>query len=152
MGHHDDGLPRIAAQGTEDFEHLDRGVGIEVAGRFVGHDELRIGDQRTGDRHALLLAAGKLSGKVLHAISQPNHFERSSDVPAAIFRIEPGEQKRKRNVLESRQDGNEIEGLENESHVLVSPVRQLGFVELGYVAPLNNAFPGSRAIDARDEM
>ena len=30
---------------------------VEIAGRFVGDDDGRLGRQRPGDRHALLLAA-----------------------------------------------------------------------------------------------
>jgi len=32
-------------------------LAVEVAGRFVADQEGRVGDDRAGDRHALLLAA-----------------------------------------------------------------------------------------------
>src|SRR4028118_1114986 len=36
------------------------GAGVEVAGGLVGEDDVGAGQQRPGDRHPLLLAAGEL--------------------------------------------------------------------------------------------
>ena len=36
-------------------------AGVEVAGGLVGEDDLGLGDERAGDRHPLLLAAGELA-------------------------------------------------------------------------------------------
>ncbi len=55
---HDDGFASVAAQGLQGGKHLLRAVRIEIAGRLVGYDEFGIRDQRAGDGHALLLAAG----------------------------------------------------------------------------------------------
>ena len=64
---------------AEQVHDLERQVGIEVAGRLVGEDELRIVDERARDRDALLLAARQLLGKRVHAVLQPDplqHLER----------------------------------------------------------------------------
>ena len=47
------------------------GNGVEVAGGFVGEDELRPGDQRASDGDALLLPAGQLGRAVLEAVTDP---------------------------------------------------------------------------------
>ena len=47
-------------------------VAVEVAGRLVGDDQRRIGDQRPRDRHALLLAAGQLVRVVVRAVGKPD--------------------------------------------------------------------------------
>ena len=60
VGDHDDGQPSLRVQLEEDVEDRPAGLRIEVAGGFVREDETRLRDQRAGDRHALLLAAGKL--------------------------------------------------------------------------------------------
>ncbi len=52
--------PSLAELAEELEDHL-AGVRVEVAGRFVGEDDLGIVDQRAGDGDALLLAAGKLA-------------------------------------------------------------------------------------------
>ena len=60
------------------FQHLLAGAGIEVAGGFVGQDHERIVDQRAGDGHALLLAAGELVGPVVQAVAQPDRVRPAS--------------------------------------------------------------------------
>ena len=52
-------LPGKRLQGVKD---LLAGVGIQRAGRLVGHDDLRLLDQCAGNGHALFLAAGQLVG------------------------------------------------------------------------------------------
>ena len=50
---------------VELLEHLQdflAGVRVEVAGRLVGEQQRRAVDQRPGDGHALLLAAGSCDG------------------------------------------------------------------------------------------
>ena len=43
---------------------------IEIAGRLVGKQQARRVDERARDRHALLLAAGELAGRVALAVAQ----------------------------------------------------------------------------------
>ena len=50
-------------------------VRVERAGRLVGEDQQRLGDQRARDRHALLLAAGELRGVVVGALAQPDALQ-----------------------------------------------------------------------------
>ena len=50
-------------QAVEDRHHLLRGGRVEVAGRLVGEDHGRVGDERARDRDPLLLAAGELGGR-----------------------------------------------------------------------------------------
>jgi hypothetical protein len=46
------------------------GMAVEVAGRFVGEDQLRRVDQRAGNRHALLLAARNAAGQRCGVIAE----------------------------------------------------------------------------------
>src|SRR5713226_4835317 len=48
---------------AEQIHDLERQIGIEVAGRLIGEDEVRIVDERAGNRDALLLAARELFRK-----------------------------------------------------------------------------------------
>ena len=59
VGDHDDGLAGVV-EPAEHLHDLVAGRGVEVAGRLVGQDDVGVVDQRPGDRHALLLAAGEL--------------------------------------------------------------------------------------------
>ena len=60
----------VAARAQQPQDHLARG-GVERAGRLVGEHEAARADERAGDRHALLLAAGHLVreavGELVHA-------------------------------------------------------------------------------------
>ena len=52
---------------------------VQVARRFVGKDDLRVGNERARNAHALLLAAAHLGGAVVHVLFQPQflkHFAR----------------------------------------------------------------------------
>jgi hypothetical protein len=49
--------------------------GVEVAGRFVGQQELRFGDQRPGHRTALLLPARELVGEVAPAWAKSDFLD-----------------------------------------------------------------------------
>ena len=65
----------VLRQLAQQVEDLFGGAGIQVAGRLVGHDERRIGDDRPGNAHALLLAAGELPGPVADAVGQPDQLQ-----------------------------------------------------------------------------
>ena len=58
---------------------------VRVSRAPVGSSARMIGglvDQRAGDGHALLLAAGELGGLVVRAVGQPDRFERRQGAPA----------------------------------------------------------------------
>ena len=57
MRHHYDGATSLMER-MEQIHNLFAGVGVEVARWLIGQDEHRIVDESTGNRHALLLAAG----------------------------------------------------------------------------------------------
>src|SRR5258708_35893802 len=59
MRDHDDG-DALVVEFLEHAHHLDGGLAVEVAGRFVGEEDLRLVDEGAGDGHALLLAAREL--------------------------------------------------------------------------------------------
>src|SRR5262249_26646765 len=52
----------LGVQATQEIEDRFAGLRVEAPGRRVGEKECRPGEERARDRHALLLAAGKLGG------------------------------------------------------------------------------------------
>src|ERR1039458_626703 len=46
------------AEILEQLDDFTTGVRIEIAGRFIGQEQFRLVDERAGDGHALLFAAG----------------------------------------------------------------------------------------------
>ena len=57
---------------AQQCQHVAGGHGVQGAGRLVGEHHLAVGDQRPGDRDALLLAAGELAGPVARSARQPD--------------------------------------------------------------------------------
>ena len=64
------------------------GRAVEVAGRLVGEDQGGIGDERPGDRDALLLAAGQLGRLVVEPVAEAR-AARGPPWPAARARAAP---------------------------------------------------------------
>ncbi len=61
------------------------GDGVEVAGRLVGEDHPRFGDERPGDGDALLLATGQLAGAVVGPVGEADDVE-CGECPALVAR------------------------------------------------------------------
>src|SRR5882757_7416709 len=64
---------------AEEIHDLERQIGIEIARGFIGEDQLRLVDQGPGDGNTLLLTAGQLFWKRIHAVLETDplqHLER----------------------------------------------------------------------------
>ena len=79
VGDHHDGLAEVVDAVAQQGEHLAGGAGVERAGRLVGEDDGRVGDQRAGDRDPLLLAAGQRAGQVPAAVAEADPLEQGAD-------------------------------------------------------------------------
>ena len=80
---HDDGRTLLVelAEHAHDFLAVRR---VEVAGRFVGEDQLGLSHQGAGNGDPLLLTAGQLSRTVLGAMSNANLVEHRIDPRLAL--------------------------------------------------------------------
>src|SRR5712691_211101 len=78
---HDDGLIEAAVQFLKHLQNDGRVLRIEVAGWFVGENDRRARDDRARQRHALLLAAGKLQRLVMHLVFKS---QQAQDFAAVI--------------------------------------------------------------------
>jgi hypothetical protein len=65
------GVGRLAAI-EQQFDDRHAGRGIEIAGRLVSEDDRRARRNGAGDRHALLLTAGKLGRIMIDPMRQAN--------------------------------------------------------------------------------
>jgi hypothetical protein len=79
VGDHDHRLAELVYRAPQQLEHVGAGPGVEVAGRLVGEDDGRFGDEGTGDGDALLLAAGELGGPVGAAIAEADGVDQLLD-------------------------------------------------------------------------
>src|SRR6476646_8797780 len=71
---HDDGDAALVEL-LENGHDLDACSAVEIAGRFICQQHLRIIDQRARNRDALLLAAGKLTREMVLTTREPDRCE-----------------------------------------------------------------------------
>ena len=67
---HDDGHALLIGQLLEYLHHLETGIGIQFAGRFIGEYDLRSVCDGPGDGHALLFTAGEFTAAVVDSIRE----------------------------------------------------------------------------------
>ena len=60
MRDHDHGLADVTAERAQDLEHGLGRVGVKISGRFIGDDQIRIGNNCAGNSDTLFLSAGQL--------------------------------------------------------------------------------------------
>ena len=125
VGHHDDGLAEIA---VEDLEHREDLVGagaVEIAGRLVAQQELRIGDDRAGNGHALLLPARHFTRIVVGPVGEIDDLERGRDALAPRLGAKVRQQQRQFDVLRSAEHRHQIVELKDEADVGRAPAGEI---------------------------
>jgi hypothetical protein len=73
---HDNCLSLVVHQIPQQSQDLIPAGTVEVAGWFIGEQQQRLGNERSSDGHALLLAAGELAGEMIAAMSEVHAFQR----------------------------------------------------------------------------
>ena len=100
---------------SEQVHHLLRRLAVESAGRLVGQNDLRPGDQRAGDRHALLLSSRHLVGHVVGPIAQSEPVEELEGHRVALAAGHSLVIEGQRDVLHRVFVADQVERLENEA-------------------------------------
>ncbi|MCY1301176.1 hypothetical protein D9M70_507700 [compost metagenome] len=128
MGDHQGGDAELALQGAQFAAQMLAHTGIEGRHRLVEQQQRRARRQGAGQRHALLLAAGKLRRVLLRATGQADQFEHLShpcaDRLAALAGQAVGD------VLHHREVGEQRVGLEQDA-VVACLWRQVGDIAPG---------------------
>src|SRR5690606_25628576 len=113
---------------------------------------LRVGDNGSRDRHALLLPAGKLRRAVARARAQVDQLE---DLAHTLAALRPGHvliEQRQLDVLEHRELVDEIEALEDESQMLPAYGDELALGEPGDIAVAEEVLPRRGRVDHPDDV
>ena len=135
MGHEHHRDAPLAVELLEGLHDLAAGAGVEVAGRLVGQQQLRLADQRPGDGDPLLLTAGELRGLVPHAVAEPDGVERGRGPFAALaLRERRGRAAAAPRCRSPVVRDEQLEGLEDEPDRLVAQHGQLGVGQRGRIA------------------
>src|SRR5690606_20675590 len=129
------------------------GAGIEVAGRLVGKEDAGPVGERPRQRHALLLAAGKLGRVMMFPAGQAHAGEQLSGAGLDRFRPlararAPGQLQWNLDVLQGRQGGDELERLEDEAHPVPPEPRPGIFVQLVQIGPVEQDPAAARMVQS----
>ena len=124
---HERGLV-LAVKVDEQLENVFAVFTIEVAGRFVGHQQRRPGDEGASEGNALLFAAGQLDGIVVSAIAEADAIQQfQSAFAVGAFAAEFGGQQ---HVFFSSERGHELIRLKNEADFASAQARQCVFFQI----------------------
>ena len=88
--------------------------------------------ERAGDGHALLLAAGKLVGRVVGAVAEADGFQRLQRPLALALAVQPLARVKHRqlDVFQGGRARKQVEALKDEADFLIADVGQFVAVEL----------------------
>jgi|GEM_PF-2282218 len=139
VGDHDDG-GALAVDFLDQLHHPARHRGIEVAGGLVSQQQARAAGQRTRDGHALLLAAGEFGRVVLEARRQTHALQRRQRALAALAAGHVAVVQRHLDVVQHVEVGDQVEGLEHETDLLVAQARALVVVHAVHVDAIEQVF------------
>ena len=123
VGHKYDGIASLVYI-LQQAHDLVGGYGVEVPGRFIGQDERWVVHKRAGSGHALTLAPGELVWLVVHAVGQPNGFQRLGGFLQPFRLGITGIDERQHHILQCRGTRKQVKSLENEPDLLVPDLRQ----------------------------
>src|SRR3989344_7844377 len=111
MRRDDDGRTELVDL-LKDLDDLVRIDGIEIAGRFVGNDELRLIDDRAADGDALFFATRELVGEMERFVGQIHQFEDVGYIACDLGICAASRFHRKRDILVGGLVRNETKILE----------------------------------------
>ena len=99
----------LAVEGKQQIGNFVPGFTVEIARGLIGKQHFRAPVKRPGQRHALLLTAGKLRRKVVETFSQPQLFQQRFGVIAAFAGIFTAQQAGQLNVFQRVEGWNQHE-------------------------------------------
>src|SRR2546426_12819629 len=128
---HDDRLVKLAIELCKQEQDFFRRFGVQVAGRFIRHQNRRVGDNGTRDGDALLLPARKLPRIMVHAVCQTDRLKSGCDVSLAFGFAQMRQEQGQFDIFKCGQDGKQIVKLKHEANVPRAPCCQRAFVHRG---------------------
>ena len=125
MRHHDERRALLPRQLQHELEHaLGRGA-VQVARGLVGQHAGRLGDQGTGDGHALALAARQLGRAVLHTPGQAHLGQHLLRAARAFLVGQAPDAQRHGHVVQRAELGQQVVELIDKTQVLVAQITLL---------------------------
>ena len=140
---------------VELLDECEDGVGggcVEVPGRFVRKQEFGLGDERAGERDALLLAAGEFAGAVVGAVRQADVVEPLCGGGKRLFVRDATGEERHGDVFERRELRQKVVELPDVADVTVAISGGLFGGQAGDVGVGAPDFAGRGTVERRQEV
>ena len=152
--HDEDGHAEVGVRLLQGAEHVPGGDAVELAGRLVGEQQLRVVRQRGGDRGPLLLAARHLVGLAIRAVPHAEYAEQLVGPAPALTASGPGEAHRQHDVLPGGQVRKQVaRGLLPDEADDPAPVADaLPGCQTGQVVPGHADRAGGRRVEAGQDV
>ena len=148
MRRRDDRDAEFRLQVAEQGDNLLACVQVQIARRFVRQNDGRLVHEGAGDGDALLLAAGNLRRQMRETMPKSNDIKdfrrRFTRLGWCFARENP----RQRHVFQRRHRHDQIERLEDVSHLVAADPRQLLLVQIGQRISVNLHMAFRRAVEA----
>ena len=138
---HDDCLAEILIELAEQAKDSFGAFSIEVAGGFIGQDNLWFADDGPSQRYALLFTAGKLRGLVLQAAAQAE--EIGNDLEAVRIESISVNVLGQSDVVVRIESGEQIETLKHEADFVTAKQSARGIAHGGKVVAIQEHASGS---------
>ena len=151
MRDHDNGAAFIV-EPFEQRQDLLRRHAVQVAGRFVGQDEVGVIHQAAGDGHPLLLTAGELGGAVPQPIFQP---DQRGQLVAALAGGRAGATlvvQRNLDVFHDRQLLDQVIRLKDEADAGSADHGKLVVAHLGDIVVAEKELAAGRLVQATEQV
>jgi len=151
VGDEDDGVS-AGVKVVEESHDLIAGLGVEVAGGFVGEDDGGAINEGSGDGDALALTAGELVGLVHHAGAETDGLEDIFGTFGAVGGRGAVVNEGQLDVVERGGTSEKVEGLEDEADFFIANAGELVVVELGDVVTIEPVAALGWGVEATDEV
>jgi len=124
MSSHDQGLSGIFYQLIEQCQYLLPGIQIQIAGRLIGKNDIRIVNQRPGYCNALLFSAGQTVRIRIKTIGEIELFQQIVHSITFFFRTLDQFQ-RQQQIFTDGQSRNQIISLKHEADMMAAKQRAI---------------------------
>ncbi len=108
------------------FKNRVRGSAIEVPRGLIRQQQLRLGDERPGQRHSLLLPAGKFSRPVMRALLQSHLAQPPRSFLLCLLPGQTPQQKRHGHIFQCRKLRQQVVELPDEADFAIAKLS--GFI------------------------
>jgi len=152
VGYEDAGESVFAVEALEEGEDAFGGLGVEIAGGFVGQQEFGLGDEGAGYGEALLFPAGELAGAMVAAVGQFYAGEPLCGFGEGLLAVDAAREQGHGYVFEGSELGEEIVELPDVADIAVAVVAGLSGGEGGDVDVAAEDLAGGGFVECGEEV